>query len=859
MLRASLRGLMRRKLRVLLAVIAVVLGVMFLSGAFVLSDTLNNRFRALFETVNENIAVQVALTEDAQQTRPTPLLSKADVDRIAAVDGVAAIDAEVVSQGVVPFDAQTGKAVTTQGAPQLGVGVAGDDPLGLVSIAEGRWPEKAGEVAVTRFTAGEANVGIGQQLKLFLPGAVNQARQFTVSGVAVYSGDRASLGGETLVMLWEQEAQQVFFGGVDQFSGVSLSADDGVDDTTLRDRVAAVTPAAFEAKTGEQVSDDSANAVSDQLGVLTTAIVVFALIALVVSAFLIFNTFNVVVAQRVRELALLRALGADWKQVTGSVLAEAVIVGLVGSTLGLAAGIGLGALGIWLIASGSPTGLPGSGVDVTALPVVLAYVVGVGVTVVAAFIPALKASTVAPLAAMRETARLDKPLRVRTIIGLVIMAVGAGLLALGLNGLGGATMLVVGLGVAVTFGGAIVLAPALARPIGGVVGRLLAWGTSGKLGYRNALRNPRRTAVTASALMIGVTLVSAVSVLASSFKDTFTDAIRSTVGAELVVMADVNQPPDGTTGFPTSAVEQVRKLPEVLSVASFHAAIDAKIDGVVATASALQVVALDNLDLSREMFSMETASGELRTLKDGEFVTDSNTAEARGWTLGDQIVVGLPGGDLPHRLVGVVESTPIWANNVILPMSATAKFAGPLAVQAYVDLRDGSDLTAAINAVNAIMADYPLVTVQEQSAMLKQFTDIIDTALNIVAGLLALAILIALLGIVNTLLLSIYERTREMGMLRAIGLGRGGLARMIAVESVVMAVFGCLLGVGLGVGLGAAVSAALVNQDWLTAVTVPWLSLVWFVVAAVGAGLVASLIPAIRAAWLNVLDAIAYE
>jgi putative ABC transport system permease protein len=578
-------------------------------------------------------------------------------------------------------------------------------------------------------------------------------------------------------------------------------------------------------------------------------------VALLVGVFLIFNTFNILVAQRASELALFRAMGASWGQVTGSVLIEAVLVGVVGSTLGLLAGIGLGLAGSAALTALIGAQLPGAGITVSATPVILAYVVGILVTVVSAFVPAIRASAVPPLAAMREVNRPDKPLRVLTIVGLVFAVPGLALLLLGLIGSSFTPLL---FGAVLAFLGVVILSPLLTKPLAGLIGKAVGWGMSGRLGVRNALRNPRRTAVTAAALMIGVTLVSAASVLGESFTRTIDQTINASVGAEVIVQTNTTAGPPGEVGFPDRATEQMRQVPGVAEVVPLYISLEARVDGGAPPFGG--TFSTDDMAVTRDMFSMKTIEGDLRTLGPGEFVTDENTFKSRGWEVGQSVPIQLDkGGEQQYRLVGVYESTPIWTDTLILPKDAVASFAGPLALQGYVSLRDGANPDTVVGDIERVMADYPLVTVGDRSALLDQFNSFIDIALGIIYVLLGVAILIALLGILNTLLLSIFERTRELGLLRAVGLNRRGVMRMVGTESVVMAVFGCLLGIIVGVGLGAALSSALIDRDFLTVVAIPWVSLIVFVVVAMIAGVLAALWPAWRAARLNVLQAIAYE
>ncbi|HEU4425157.1 MAG TPA: FtsX-like permease family protein [Pilimelia sp.] len=859
MLRASLRGLFSRKLRLLLAVVAIVLGVAFLSGAFVLTDSLGARFSTLFESINQNVSVQVMLTPDAAEDDPPPRLTQEQIDRMAAVPGVAAVAGDASAIGVVPFDVDDGKPVTISTAPQIGGGVTGDDPFALVNLVEGRWPQAATEITISRYTAKQTHATNGDRMKVYVP-KVNEAREYTIVGIVAYSGDRDSLAGETLVLFPMAEAQQMFFGTTGVYSGAFLAAEPDVSQEELRDRVEPLVPPGFEAKTGDQASEDQANEVQEGLSQLSTYFFgPFAIVAMLVGIFLIFNTFNIVVAQRARELALMRAMGASWKQVTGSVLVEAIIVGVIGSTIGLLAGIGLGVAGSAALTNLLGIQLPGGGLTITATPVVLAYVVGIGVTVVSALIPAIKASGVPPLAAMRDVVRPDKPLRALSIVGAALAVPGAVLVGIGLTGAGGFTLPALLIGVGMVFLGVALLSPLLTRPIAGLIGKALSWGVSERLGVRNALRNPRRTAVTAAALMIGVTLVSTASVLGESFKTSITETVNSSVGSDIIIQTNQTQgPPTGETGFPPEAMDEIRALPGVARAVTFFVTIEAKIDG--ATNQFTGLLAADDLAVAEDMFAMETVAGEIRTLNGNELVTDENTANDRGWKVGDTVRIELAkGGEQTYTVVGILKSTPIWTDTMFLSSAAVANFAGPLANQGYVDLADGADAAAVTAQIEQIMVDYPLVTVGDRSSLLEQFTNFIDIALGIVSVLLGVAILIALLGILNTLLLSIYERTRELGMLRAIGLGRGGVTRMVGTESVVMAVFGCALGIILGVSLGVAISAALIDQDFLSTIAIPWASLVVFVVVAIVAGVLAALWPAWRAARLNVLEAIAYE
>jgi putative ABC transport system permease protein len=412
-------------------------------------------------------------------------------------------------------------------------------------------------------------------------------------------------------------------------------------------------------------------------------------------------------------------------------------------------------------------------------------------------------------------------------------------------------------GAVLLFLGASLLSPLLTRPLAGLIGRALSWGVSGRLGVRNVLRSPRRTAVTAAPLMIGVTLVGAASVVAQSFTVSIHHAVNETLGARVIVQTDLQGVP-GETGFAESAADRVRRVPGVKTFLPLW--VSRKTHARGATAPFGGTFATDDLATVRSMFNLAPTAGTLDRLGAGEFATDDTTARTRGWHVGDTVgLVSDVGEERQYRLIGLYKATPIWTDTMILPKAAVVDFAGPLAYQGYVRVDDGADVAAVRRQVEQIMRQYPLVTVGDLDDLLKQYTGAINAVLTVVTLLLLVTILVALLGIINTLLLSTYERIRELGVLRAVGLTRGGTRLMVSIESVVLALFGCVLGVVLGVGLGLALSAALVKRDFLSVIAVPWGTLVTFIILAVVAGVLASLWPAARAGRLNLLRALAHE
>ncbi|MFI5845360.1 ABC transporter permease [Catenuloplanes sp. NPDC051500] len=846
MLRATIKSLLARKLRLVLSGLAIVLGVMFVSSAFVLTDSLGGRFERLFQTINADTAVQVRADPDADAGTPS-LLTDADLARIREVPGVARADGDVSAEGVVPFRARDGKAVPSVGAPQLGVGYTGGGDL--LQVADGRAPAEGSEVALTRFTAEQAGVGVGDTVRVYI-GPRYETGEYTVTGVLEYSGGRPSLSGETMVAFTVPEAQRLFFGQAGVYGGAQLTAAEGVSDEALRDRVREVAPAGFEAVTGAEIAEEQASSFTQLLTFVNWFFLGFALVALLVGMFLIFNTFNIIIAQRARELALFRALGASWGQLTGSVLIEALVVGFVASTLGLLAGIGV-AYGLQAAATAAGFPLPEGGLVVGVTAVVVSYLLGILMTVAAALIPAVRAASVPPVAAMREVVRPDKPLLALTVSGGVVTGLGVAALGAALLGAPLAALLI-GVGVLFSIVGVALLSPALTRPVAGLIGRLVAWGAAGDLGRRNALRNPRRTAVTAAALMIGVALVSTVAVIGSSLRSTVRDLVENDIGAEVMIMTNSQQLPDGREGFDPARLAQVDALPGVRDSIAYHFSV-ATVNG-----RPQQFVSATDLTRAGPAFALEQESGTLTPGGAADALIDTNTATALGVTTGSRVTVeAARGGPVTYTIAGVYKSQ--LTSGVLLPESAAATFAGPLAAQGYVSVDEGADVDAVVAGVEQIMADYPLVTVGDQESFIAQQNAVVDGVLAIFYVLLALAVIVAFLGIVNTLVLSIYERTRELGLLRAIGTTRRQVRSMVRVESLLIAVYGCLLGILLGVGLGGTASMAMRQQDLLSVVTVPYGQLAGLLVAAALAGVLAAILPARRASRLNVLDAIAYE
>jgi putative ABC transport system permease protein len=847
-----LRGLLTHKLRLVLSSLAVVLGTMFMSGAFIAGDTIALGFERLFATINTELDVQVTAKSDAPVTPQasevvTAFVDPATAEKIAAVDGAATTRPQVVSDGA-RIVGKDGKVITTNGPPRLGVGWT--DQGDFVQLREGRAPAAPDEIAMDAGLAAKSGFAVGDPVDVL---TLEPRETYKLVGIFGYQGDRDSLAGETTVAFTMPTAQRVMIAAPGMYTSVDVTATPGVSPEQLKERVTAAVGSGFTVLTAAETAKAQADDVQSFIGIMKIGLAVFAFIGLFTGAFLIFNTFAMLVAQRTRELALYRAFGAGRRQVNRAVLVEAALLGLVSSVVGLLLGVGVGAL-LTLLLEAFTVELPGPAVVVRPYVVLLTLAVGVGVTVLAAVTPALRAARVPPVAAMRDAVAPDHPLGRLTLIGAVLLAVGVTLLALKLTGTAsGSNALYLGGGAVAGFLGVTLLAPIVSRPVTNTIGRLVGFTTPGRLGTRNTARNPRRTAITAAALMIGVALATGAGIFATSAKTGITDAFESDLTAQLIVGPELTAGPPGQGGFDPAKAEQMAAIPGVaaaLAVQVDAAALDGRETAVTAT----------DVGAARTVFSLEPSAGELRALRSGELVVDQTTATAQGYQVGDELLLRTArGGDIPQRLIGVYQPTTLVTGPIVSPADARS-FRSPAAQQGYVTVAEDGQVPAVKEQLSQLFADNPEVVVTDTSTLLAagaQFLDVILTVLNVLLGL---TIVVAILGVINTLLLSIYERTRELGLIRAVGMGRAQVARMVTVESVLISVFGALLGIVVGAALGVAIVTALDRGGGaFLRLTVPWGYLVAILVLAVIAGVIAAVLPAIRASRLNVLAAIAYE
>jgi putative ABC transport system permease protein len=844
MYRATFKSLASRKLRLVLSALAVVLGVMFVSGSFVLTDSLGKGFDRLFASVNANLDVQVTAKpklESQDGGAPTATLPESLTEKVAAVPGVAEATPGVYAQNARVIG-KNGKVVPTVGAPQAGTDWQGEN--GLVELRSGRGPTAADEVAIDAALAKASGYEVGERIGVL---TLQPKKMFTVVGIFGYSGNRDSLGGSQTTAFTLPAAQELLLGQKDQVSVIDVVATGGVADTTLRDDIERAVGGDYQVLTGKQTADAQAAGLKTFLNFFTYVLLGFAGVALFVGVFLILNTFSMLVAQRTRELALMRAIGASRGQVIGSVLLEATVIGMIASVLGLGAGVGVGAGIAAIFSSLGGTNLDLS-IGVPPAAVIASFVVGLGVTLVAATVPAVRASRIPPVAAMRDAATPDKPLTKITTSGAVVLVAGA--TAMGFALTGNASLWLLMVGVLLSFVGVALLTPIISRPVVSLLGRLFAWSMPGQLGRRNSARNPRRTAVTAGALMVSIALVTGVSTILASATTSISESVEKTLQADLVISGQQTGPMPKT--FDPAVVDKVAALPGVQRVAALYQTMG------TAGGESTFLAAVNDMDATRHVLGLQAASGSVDQLRAGQLVLDEGTAKDRGLTVGETVEVQLPRGDATTYTVSGIYRKNDASSGILLPLDAVKDFAVPSPSMGMIQLTKGADAEPVQAAVDELLADSPEVTVADRSAFVDQQTSQFDTILVFIQILLALAIVIAVLGIINTLALSVIERTRELGLLRAIGLRRSQTMRMITVESVVISLFGTLLGIAVGIGLGAAVVRALKDEGF-TSFTLPWSQIVMYLVAASLIGVVAAILPAIRAARLNVLEAISYE
>ncbi|WP_406462351.1 ABC transporter permease [Streptomyces sp. NBC_01622] len=856
MLKATLRSFLAHKGRLLLSALAVVLSVAFVAGSLIFSDTVTRTFDRLFASTSADVTVEPK--QDLKSSVPTgatETVPAALAGQVAKVAGVAATHADVSVQNIVVVDGKDKSVGPTTGAPTIATDWYLTD-RSPVKLTSGHAPQGAGQALLDADTADNKHVKIGDTLTVQAqPGSF----KVEIVGIATFTTTNP---GAALVFLDPATAKSQLLGASDRATSISVDAAKGVSDAVLKQRVAAAigSSGSYDIKTADEQAKSAAADLGGFLDVIKYVMLGFAGIAVLVGVFLIVNTFSMLIAQRTRELGLLRALGADRKQVRRSVLTEALLLGLVGSTLGLAAGIGLAA-GLIKLMTAFGMNLKTTEMVVSWPTPVAAYVVGVGVTFVAAYLPARRAATVSPMAALAdaEVAGVGRPLRVRAVVGSIVGAIGVAALA----GCAAATKTtsaasLLGLGIVLTLIATVIAGPLLVRPMIRVLGGAFPalFGSVGRMSQRNALRNPRRTGATAAALMVGLALVGGMSVASASMSKSFDQQIDKTLGSDFVIQNGSFVP------FSKEVTDHVRATDGVgLVVRARFAPLAVRLpDGKrVETTAAGYDTPLD--DVAHIKYAQGNTTSALAA---GHLAMDVDFAKDHDVRLGSVLPVEFPGGRTTQLTVGALSDQDsadgFGTQGGLFFGIATAEKYVPNGQDSalYVNAASGTGADQLRKALDTTLKPYPQVQVRDEADYKKLVHDQIAVLLYLVYALLGLAIVIAVLGVVNTLALSVVERTREIGLLRAIGLGRRQLRRMIRLESVVIAVFGAVLGLGLGLVWGVCAQQVLALQG-MKALAVPWTTIVAVVIGSAVVGIVAALLPALRASRMNVLAAIAHE
>ena len=852
MLLLTWRNLLARKVRLLMSTLAIVLGIGFLSGVMTFSAGLNATFDNIINGSTSDAVVRPAGELQAANAGvgTTQVIEPADVEKLSALPEVAAADGSVDGVGSYLLG-KDDKLVGGQGAPTLAFNYAPSDNMAgepVLELTAGGWPGRPGEITLDTSSAERGAYEVGDRVTMILPTEDADPRAtFTLVGTADFNG--GGTAGATIVLFDTAEAQEIFLGGADAFTSVSLTAADGVSQAELADAASAVAPEGFTAVTGDKVVEETQAQLGQFLDVISYFLITFAVIAIVVGAFIIFNTFSILVSQRVRESALLRALGASKKQVTRSVLIEAFIMALVGATVGLFLGLGLARVLAGLFRTFG-LDIAGEVLTLTPFTVIAAYAVGIVVTMVAAFVPARRAAKVAPVAAMRDDLIVqERGMARRLVLGSIAMLVGVVLAAAGLMGAPGNDAIWIGVGAVIWVLTTAVLAPVIGYPVliacRAVFGRL--FGTPGLLAGENALRNPRRTGATASALMIGLAVVSAVGVLAASLSATNDAVVDDQFRADFLVQNPAFQ------GFPAQFGNQMEDVDGVALV-SRQQGTPVSVD-VAGEADQSFAIGVDAGFF--EIYDLVMVDGDDQ-ISGRQAILSEGRADDLSAGVGDTIDVSFPGGEtLPLEVVGVFEDSPT-TGGITVPLSLLAEAGLKRSDSALsITLEDDANRGAVKQDLDDLVKDLPILSVQDKEEFKELISSQVNQLLYVIYGLLALAVVIAVIGIINTLGLSVLERTREIGLLRAVGLSRRKLRTMITLESVAIALLGAVLGMVLGLVIGVVLRESL--KDDLTELALPLSNLVIFLVVAVIFGVLAAIVPAIRASRMKVLDAIATE
>jgi putative ABC transport system permease protein len=852
MLAVTAKEAWARKRRLAGILIAVGLGVAFLAGALTFGDTLTANFSRLFgtATAGTSAVVRSATATGSGITARRPPIPVSLLSTVRAVPGVA--DAQPSIAGTATLLGADGKAVGGLGPPRSAGNWIRDPALTPYRLATGHAPRGLHQVIIDEAAATAGRLHPGSVTTVLVP----QPVRVQVVGLATF-GRAAGFGGASYVAFSYQGAQRYLArSGGGQVSTIQVSAARGVSPDTLVSRLDRALPHSVQAITGAELTSDNLAALNSAfLTALRVILVVFAGIALLVAAFSIASTFGILVAQRTREAALLRALGASRGQVLRSVLAEAVAVGTAGSVLGVAAGLGIAQL-LKALFDAAGFALPAGGLTVTAGSITVSLLAGIVVTAAVSLLPALRASRVSPLEALRESAATASPApRRRLIAGLVLLLAGAGLVLASLSGTSTRTLSLTGLGALGTALGMVALGPAAARPVTQALARPLAsWrGVTGTLAGRSATRNPRRTAAAATALMVGVAVVTLFTVYAASLRQAEVSGVSGSFTGDIAITEGGFGAGPSASGISLGLASAVSRIPGVSAVSGLAGG-QAEVGGQPESVTAVPPGTIG------QVLDLHPTAGSVSGLGRSQIAVSSIQARDRGWRLGTPVTLVLPDGTAHRVTVGAIYTSRNLVGDYVLPLGLWAPHTAQLTASAiYVKLAPGAPPAAVQAAITRAAAGYGELTVAGRAAYVASAGKAVSAVLAIVYALLVLAIVIAVSGIANTLSLSVYERTREIGLLRAVGQTRAQLRSMVRLESVLVAAFGTVGGLALGGFLGWGLAEAGARSSGLTQPSFPATQLIVIAVLGGLAGVIAAIRPARRAARLPLLAAIAAD
>ena len=859
MIRVALRGLLGRKLRTILTALAIILGVAMMSGTYVLTDTIDKAFSTIFDESYAGTDVVVSgkgADIDFQGTSATaPPIDESLVDEVRALPNVEAASGSVSDETNTKIIGSDGKAINTQGAPSLGFGIDTSpeaERFNPLKIVEGTWPEGDGQVVIDAGTADREGYAVGDTIEI---STLQPKQEFEVTGIAKF-GDVDSLGTATFA-IFDLATAQKLLDREGQVDAISVAGTQGTTPEQLIDEVQPILPADAQVRSGAAEAQEDKDEISEFTSFIRYFLLAFAGIALFVGAFVIFNTLSITVAQRTREFATMRTIGASRRQILWSVIVEALTIGIVASVIGLFVGFGL-AVGLNELFKALDLDLPTANMVYATRTIVVSLLVGTTITLVAGLFPAIRATRVPPIAAVREGFTLPKsrlspfvPYIAIGVIGLALLLLGYSMFKDDLDT--ASRLLSIAGGVILLFIGVAMISSRLVRPLAAVVGlpaRAIG-GAAGKLARGNSVRNPGRTASTAAALMIGIALVTFVAVLANGMKASNRGAIEDQVAADYVITAQ-----DGFTPFVAAAGDAVAGSPDAEVVSNVRADL-----GKVGDASTY-VTGIDPQTIL-QTYNFDWKEGDdsvVQNLADDQAIVDSKFAEDNNIAVGDTIAVLTPSGTtLDQKVVGLYEPPPFYP--LLGGVSLTTErfdsaYDRPRNQFTFVNVPDG-DSAATTESLESAVAEFPDAKVQTREDWITQQDEDFNQFLIMLYVLLALSVIVSIFGMVNTLVLSVYERTRELGMLRAVGMTKRQARRMVRHESVITALIGAALGLPLGIFLAALVTRAL--QEFDVRFEVPWGQLVVFAIIAVIVGILAAIMPARRAARLNVLRALQYE